>query len=49
MVRLRRGERSVIVAIGLRRPAADRLAAQIADLLGAPAPARVSLVREAGR
>lgn len=33
MVRLRRGQRSVIVAIGLRRPAADRLAAQIADLL----------------
>ena len=33
MVRLRRGRRSVIVAIGLRRPAADRLAAQVADLL----------------
>ncbi|MGH7732178.1 MAG: hypothetical protein ACREOE_00390 [Gemmatimonadales bacterium] len=38
MVRLRRGERSVILAIGLRRHAADRLAAQIADLLGAPPP-----------
>lgn len=35
MVRLRRGERSVIVAIGLRRPAAERLAAGIAELLGA--------------
>ncbi len=34
MIRLRRGRRSVIVAIGLRRPAADRLAAQVADLLG---------------
>jgi hypothetical protein len=34
MVRLRRGRRSVIVAIGLRRPAADRLALQVADLLG---------------
>ena len=34
LVRLRRGQRSVIVAIGLRRPAADRLAEQIADLLG---------------
>lgn len=33
MVRLRRGERTVIVAIGLRRHAADRLAEQIADLL----------------
>ncbi|MGH7698100.1 MAG: hypothetical protein ACRENV_05420 [Candidatus Dormibacteria bacterium] len=38
MIRLRRGERSVIVAIGLRRSGADRLAAQIADLLGAPSP-----------
>jgi len=36
MVRLRRGQRSVIVAIGLRRSAADRLAGQIADLLGGP-------------
>lgn len=34
MVRLRRGERSVIVAIGLRRSAADRLAANIAELVG---------------
>jgi hypothetical protein len=33
MVRLRRGQRSVIVAIGLRRSAADRLAEQITDLL----------------
>jgi hypothetical protein len=37
MVRLRRGNRSVIVAIGLRRGAADRLAEQIAELLG-PVP-----------
>lgn len=33
MVRMRRGRRSVIVAVGLRRNAADRLAEQIADLL----------------
>ena len=33
MVRLRRADRSVIVAIGLRRSAADRLADQIVDLL----------------
>jgi len=34
MVRLRRGDRSVIVAIGLRRLAADRLAASLTELLG---------------
>ncbi|MGH9302301.1 MAG: hypothetical protein ACRD0E_10505 [Acidimicrobiales bacterium] len=34
MVRLRRGERSVIVHIGLRRHAADRLAEQLSGLLG---------------
>jgi hypothetical protein len=33
MVRLRRGSRSVIVATGLRRQAAERLADQIAELL----------------
>jgi hypothetical protein len=33
MVRLRRGERSVIVAIGLRRSAAERLAAAITELV----------------
>ena len=33
MVRLRRGERDVIVAIGLRRRGADRLADQITELL----------------
>jgi len=33
MVRMRRGERSVIVAIGLPRHGADRLAEQITDLL----------------
>jgi hypothetical protein len=38
LVRMRRGDQSVIVAIGLRRRAADRLAEQIADLLG-PTPA----------
>jgi hypothetical protein len=35
LVRMRRAERTVIVAIGLRRRAADRLAEQIADLLAA--------------
>lgn len=34
MVRICRGERSVIVAIGLPRHGADRLARAIADLLG---------------
>jgi len=38
MARLRRGQRSVIVAVGLRRPAADRLAGQIADLLDTGQP-----------
>ena len=33
MVRMRRGERSMIVAIGLTRPAAERLAEQIAELV----------------
>ena len=33
MVRMRRGERSVIVAIGLPRHGADRLAEQFTDLL----------------
>ena len=33
LVRLHRRDRSVIIAIGLRRNAADRLAEQIADLL----------------
>lgn len=33
LVRLRRGDRDVIIAIGLRRPAADRLAEQLTDLL----------------
>jgi hypothetical protein len=34
MVRLRSGQHSVIVTIGLTRTAADTLASQIADLLG---------------
>jgi len=34
MVRLRRGQDSVIVAVGLSRAAADRLAEQLAGLLG---------------
>jgi hypothetical protein len=34
MVRMRRGERSVIVASGLPRHGADRLARAIADLIG---------------
>lgn len=38
MVRIRRGERSVIVAIGLRGKAADHLAESIAEVLGAPVP-----------
>lgn len=38
LIRLRRGRRSVIVATGLRRPAAERLADQIADLLGTGQP-----------
>jgi len=33
LVRLRRADRTVIVAIGLHRNAADRLAQQISDLL----------------
>lgn len=33
LVRLRRGERSVIVAHGLRRSAAERLVEQLSDLL----------------
>jgi hypothetical protein len=33
IVRMRRGEQSVIVAIGLTRDAADRLAEQIAELV----------------
>jgi hypothetical protein len=37
MVRLRRGERSVIVATGLGRPSADHLARQLTQLLG-PSP-----------
>ena len=39
LVRIRRADRSVIVAIGLRRHAADRLAAQLDGLL-APATGR---------
>lgn len=33
LVRIRRGDRSVITTIGLRRSAADRLAEQLTDLL----------------
>lgn len=33
LVRIRRADRSVIIAIGLRRRAADRLAEQLTDLL----------------
>jgi len=40
MVRLRRGQRSVIVAIGLGRPSADHLASQITELLESAEPAR---------
>lgn len=38
MVRLRRGDKAVIVAIGLRRGAADRLAEQLTDLVATPQP-----------
>ena len=38
MVRLRRGDKAVIVAIGLRRAAADRLAEQLTDLVATPEP-----------
>ena len=34
LVRLRRGEGSVVVAVGLSRAGAYRLAGQIADLVG---------------
>jgi hypothetical protein len=37
LVRLRRGDTSIVVAIGLRRSAAHRLAQQINQLLAAPA------------
>ncbi len=40
MVRIRRGPRSVIVAIGLRLHAATSLAEQIAEVLDAPPPTR---------
>lgn len=36
LVRIRRGDRAVIVAIGLRRSAAERLAEQLTDLLEEP-------------
>lgn len=39
LVRLRRGQQSVIVAWGLSQAAAECLAAKIADLLGGPGPA----------
>jgi hypothetical protein len=42
MVRIRCGQRSVIVAIGLRLHAAISLAEQIAEVLGAPTPTRPS-------
>jgi len=38
LVQLGRGDRVVIVAIGLRRTAADRLAQQLNDLLAEPNP-----------
>jgi hypothetical protein len=42
MVRIRSGQRSVIVAIGLRLHAAISLAEQIAEVLDAPTPTRPS-------
>lgn len=38
LVRLRRADHTVIIAIGLRRHTADRLAEQIEDLLNPPPP-----------
>ncbi len=38
LVRLRRADQTVIIAIGLRRPAAERLAHQITELLAPPRP-----------
>jgi len=37
MVRLRRADRSVIVAVGLSRTAADHLAERIAEIVEPPA------------
>jgi hypothetical protein len=42
MVKIRCGNRSVIVAIGLRIHAATSLAEQIAEVLGASTPSRPS-------
>ena len=39
MIRLRRGEKSVIATIGLSQVAAERLADHIADVIGASRPA----------
>jgi hypothetical protein len=36
LVQLRRGDRHVVIAIGLRRPAANRLAEQVNELLREP-------------
>ena len=36
LIRLRRGNRSVITTIGLSRPSAEHLAGQITDLLAEP-------------
>ena len=36
LVQLRRGNRTIVVTIGLRRPAADNLAQQINDLINDP-------------
>jgi hypothetical protein len=45
LIRLHRGRQSVIVAWGLHREAAERLAARIADLLGGAGPACCSRPR----
>ena len=45
LVRLRRGNRSTIVAIGLGRPSAETLAAQLRDVINPPPLARPPRIR----
>ena len=49
MVRLRRGDKAVIVAIGHTRAGADRLAEQLTDLLAPTDPGDLSARREPRR
>ena len=43
MIRLRRGDASVIVSIGLSKSAAERMAEHIAEVIGASRPTRGEL------